>query len=1647
MLNALKEATHLGVEIHLKILQTLPSLMQNYGDYLSNDLIVELLLICYILQGGNKVPVVINTALATLQQLIISVFDKVAKEDASGSSIPKTFEVPIENNDKILVSPTSYDALRVFFDICNLIENQKPIFLKFGHLPETVSLELIESILTSHSEIFSTHLEFRYVIRTRAVPLLLRAFSEKRDYPVTVRVTRILYLIIRRLLPVLDAECEVILSLLIHMLDAEAAPYWKRVLCMEVFQGISLEYSLIQSIFDTFDAHEGKRSIIKDWITALEKLSSEQPSVIGLSNTSTPLNISDYIANSNGSSDSQSNPVDSFGNPIDLTQIPGLSSKTSLVRSSCIDLLDKTEPPTLPPSYLYYLTLTCVNSFAEGTARHILVNSLSDSSKKKIQAGSTDSKDPSTSPQKSKERGSSENTPAIGAILESIWPELLASFNTFFRATMDSDLYHVLVRSAQKFTHAAGVLLISEPRNAFLSLLGKFTITLPLSEDSKNDQGSGYKTSLLTMEGLVGTLSPTTGRDHSRVPSISGPSSASGSNSRTSKGGYNIPSRNILCFRALLNLAIVLGPTLGSGWAVVLETLQYADLLVYGSGNGRSRGNSKAQNEYNIETNPLPFSGLGSDFNTVENSVRRLIDSTKDYSSKPFNDLISSIGFLSSVVLNLPLDEPSFSAINSIVGIGNAYECDHFFMLELLGSVCYKNKHRFLSTDSQERETWKSISRILIRVETSRSVASQVRVRACQVFNEIIRLTSLQLLSKEKSSDLISSQKIVFESILDQVQSVIALGLPSDESISNFSTETKLHVTSLDYLNKLLDNCGGLIDEAWDIAFDIIQTVFTWCENESPDSLETFNKRIISERSIDLLKSGFESLQLICNDFLQSLPPSCIIRLIDTLYSFCHQEGDLNISFTSLSFFWTISDYLRQLLGDNKSKDLSQEVTSVDMLIKLSKESVGDSDSINSLWIIGLLKLATISYDPRPQVRNGAIQILFRIFEANGNQLPSKVWHACQIIVLEKVMDNDPFKSNQKLTSEEVTQWEETISLTFSSFGTILSSFLPILVKEPTFDTLWKRVLSYFQQLIDSKNLIIADSAYKSYNTILSGFLRNDQIQIQSTSLDIAWDFWANQKIVVDKAHAKSAQDAYTSLADAFTNLQALTPDADFSNTRINQTVELFNACASYPVLAPFYKDNNHLSPLQEKAFDQIKSIDIAKNFYAASLIILLYSKLIMLAFQLDKAGDDKAKSDRNATYKSPTFIYLSKSCLEVLEGKMRQAKPFIKGLIDDGTISKLTSSLLKVITYKSGPPYIISTKTSDSLKEPQLWQLADLRLLEIVDLSLPHITNKAFENQSCIAELWKKFSECAIAVISPGQGSDFSDEANTSLSGDLSLSIRSDFNVHGDVEKSNQDKKYEQFDIEIHRSLIKSFFSEKVFKSHPWNPPLLFWKSYLTSIFHYSLLYIEPRFDMDIQKFPPFSSCKTDDENAEASLQSLLVTVNTHIKGIIQNTFFGSTEGHAFKKRKNIAFECFSDLAVVCSGLKGEDSSVVFAPTIIRLLAVSLMTLRLAMALYLYISDHPLRGPAPMPKIQRKELTYLLTTVIDIPSSLDKHTSLSEEFEKLQINDKVTNESRTEYAPALLYPLLVNAIPIANNDTEILNLLQKIMLQINKFS
>jgi hypothetical protein len=82
-----------GHDIQLKILQALPSLLQNYSAEIHGDALSTVLQICSSLQNTKNFAVS-NTAAATLQQLVILVFDRVASEDGT---IPALNRIGVED--------------------------------------------------------------------------------------------------------------------------------------------------------------------------------------------------------------------------------------------------------------------------------------------------------------------------------------------------------------------------------------------------------------------------------------------------------------------------------------------------------------------------------------------------------------------------------------------------------------------------------------------------------------------------------------------------------------------------------------------------------------------------------------------------------------------------------------------------------------------------------------------------------------------------------------------------------------------------------------------------------------------------------------------------------------------------------------------------------------------------------------------------------------------------------------------------------------------------------------------------------------------------------------------------------------------------------------------------------------------------------------------------------------------------------------------------------------------------------------------------------------------------------------------------------------------------------------------------------------
>ncbi|RFU36309.1 hypothetical protein B7463_g41, partial [Scytalidium lignicola] len=1317
VLDALREASSTGQDVQLKILQALPSLLQNYADDIRGELLAASLNICMVLQS-NKNAIVNNTAAATLQQLVVSVFDKVVAEDKLVLEIPTVGEVPTEDGS-IQVRAAARDAYKVFNDLCLLTECQKPHFLRSAGLPQTFGLELIESVLTNHSEIFLTHPEQASILRGRVMTFIISSLSEKLSFAVTVRITRILYILLKRHLTIIPSQGEMVFGLLTHMLDQDTA-LWKRSLCMEVLRGIFAEAALIRRMFAMYDSHEERRSILRDLVAAFVRISTEKPAVIGLGPQSTIPATDQGTGATDQAILEASGVAGIISSSVTNESAAGISTQWSTMRVPVIDQLDKTDPPSVPETYIYSLTLACISGFSEGLAKFILPLTVPEArSRKKTtkipgsegESATTDAKGEGSSRAALERQASIKRNPVpvnpmlledhplyaevktCAGIVEECWPAILATCSTFLYASLDSDYYHGLVRSFQKFTHVAGLLRLNTPRDAFLTTLGKAavppnvltastsTVTTPASPNPDSMSILSNARGLLSVDTLV--HSPIT--DRGRQPSID-------------VGLQSLNTRNLLCLRALLNLGIALGPTLDSAWIIILGTLQQADFVLYSSSKSANRtqpSTPKSETQNLHDASPLLIN-FGTEIKAVETAAARLLESTIDFPNEAFVQVLTAMcGLLGQDYDQNQLESPSTttSPVPS-------------------GSRKSSQTHRRIG--SMKVAGWSILTNELISAACSPVHTPSVRLRASEILVRLVlEAASATLSLPDEDRGAVQLRLLgAFRRALEPLQLTERQG-----SVSTHTTDVDVHKTVLEGLNSMLEKCGETLVSGWDIAFEIIGSVFL--NNDGSDELHLDGSKPSTVRSARLIRSSFNSLQLICSDFLSSLPNSCFLILVNTLYRFCTQDEDLNISLTTVTFFWVLSDFIS---GRTSTFSLSPSLINDSNEQSLIDLASGEGSTVSdaALWMLLLSRLTAVTADDRLELRNSAIQTLLRIFDAYGDQLGSEAWSMCLRTVIFKLLSSTESRLKavndikSSASEKETAGWYETTVVVLSGITGLLANYLDVLTNHPTFGDSWKALLAHFNALLEVEVQEINTAVFKSLQHILSrGNVKGGKLNFDSESLDLAWDLWSSKIPTIKGMNSTKRSDDQNYLLaymSAFQEIYRLIEDI-IGEDRVRRILELLQQAIQQAAAPTYSADIEYLTPLQSQVIESLKMIRTDIPGVPAALISQI-AKFVTLAFY--------PKETTSTDARRPTYVALSKAAMILLESLVL-SHASDRDIYSSGAFSSSLDALAKPIVLKYSFPIIT--------KSISPWRQATTSALAVLKTTLPIITTPGLED------------------------------------------------------------------------------------------------------------------------------------------------------------------------------------------------------------------------------------------------------------------------------------------------------------------------------
>ncbi|EUC64796.1 MON2 peripheral membrane protein, putative, partial [Rhizoctonia solani AG-3 Rhs1AP] len=1345
IISVLSDSVSQGVDIQLKILQTLLSLLTNFPD-IHDGLLADALLLCFRLQD-SRIAVVSSTAAATLRQLVMFIFDKVVVEQGQRSPTdipedqPPTKLAQFPDGSSAHLAPSAHDAFAIFQDLCLLANSERPLYLQLEALPKTFSLELIESVLTNYYELFQNRPELLMLLRHHLSPLLLKSLSDRPHFPLTLRSTRVVFLLLKQFSVELETESEVFLMLFIKVVSGDSdsgeapRPHWMRVLAMEIVRGLCSDEELMRGIWERYDSRGSESSVVfSALITALRRLATEKPGLLGVSSHMGGIGVStrDAAAEIAGSSSVYGGNVGLVAGMVAnaatttisgvvgmMASGPGLSVSGSSMKLQCIDQLDKADSPIIPETYIYLLSLQCFVSLADSLTTSTLQQYTTIVLQRPRAAGEAIIRAPPALDLSvlTEADADTQQLKSSYSMLESGWPGLLAALSFFITTNLSEELFADVLLSMQNLTNATGALGLTVPRDAFMTSLSRFAVPSKV---------------VSSLESYVEPSTPRTAgvADSMGLTALSGgPAAPPG-----------LSDRNLACLKTFISITLFLAGSLGASWFDVIELLQNADYVLTAKG---ARSMSTAGKRSSMIGNPAmgsklrptgasPVTPTPSTTNstprhplfvdlepeTILTTIEKIFDASKSLEDSAFGDFIHALCKLSAAMVGMQsdavqieiTDDPKSSstmlqAISSSdnlqrrrasgIHVTRTLRTGDYGIAKL-GVVALLNVHRLAYRDPEV--AWNTITKHLLSVIGKGVAPPGIRMQAAEVLDEVLTVVPRNLSSagelqpqvQNRVLDALSAQ-VMLEGFSSTVIDIRKLGLETLHTILQFSGHTL--VTGWDTIFAMLGNvCKPIALLSIAPADDVVSikspvsSVPSTPRQFKPPPLQPKNNSV-------LVRIAFQSMTLMC-DNLDALSPEHLRQCITTLGLFGRQP-DTNIALTAAeSLLWSVSDSVQA-----KRSDPDKE------------------EAYSQLWMFLLLELLGLCSDSRPEVRNGSIQTLFRTLQFYGATLSAETWNECMWKIVFPLMSTLTTAVGQALAmlSPDVPPvtnysapasktWYETKTLAFQSIASILNDFLVTKIMHlEDYDRGWVRLLEIVTESVLVDDRVTSTAALRCLEKGLM-------------SMNTAEGKQSRPPITLKSRYGSHA------IRLVWPSKNTLPP-----SLHLPRSVSKLLSMSSRP-------DIDGLTPVQSAVLDTVLNFDLELSGLS-SIVLTDLSEFATLAFLAAfDVPDANPSGDARRPPRRVSYIALAKRVMPVVVDIYSRFKA-IADIYEDGTLDHILSAYSIPIKLKYDCP-----APSKFGNDPPLWKTATTCVLQVIKdstLELPKL-DAAVSNPR-IEAIWRQ--------------------------------------------------------------------------------------------------------------------------------------------------------------------------------------------------------------------------------------------------------------------------------------------------------------------
>lgn len=1384
----------IGVE-EVKLLQTILLLLNN-GNQVRGQALSKALVLCLRLHDV-KDSTTVNAASATVRQLVSLVFERVSEEDKTSEQANveafslEELKVCHSTPPKSLASCAA-DAYMLFQDLVQLVNTDRPVWLlELNEVSRTFGLELLEEVLTSFGDVFIKHPELSFLLKERVCPLIIKLFSpnvkhrntsatssslgsmgssslnsasnsasnsspaEKPCFPITVRLLRIVSVLIHKYHSLLVTECEIFLSLVVKFLDVER-PSWQRALALGVLHRMVVQPQLIRSFCQCYDSKPHSTKILQDIVNALGAY------VQSLFVSSVPSGQSMMVTQTQV----QGSPPSLLGG---LPMGPGISPQPAFyyhgvwiplaftfsagkAKSIYLDYLDKSEVGPLPEGYGISIAYACLLDVVRSVCLAVEGTT------------PTDEDGDTTSPP----------IPTVGSdlddseivlqqqLVESTWCGLLAALCLLLEASTDESASENILKAMQSYARLSGSMNLTTPRDAFVTALCKaslppyYTLTI-LSEGSNGSEGTPGSLTVASMQAAGMTSASmasapppsaahlaqylTESEYRPQVVAVGTPLPTSSLQSSGNQGSVMLTAKNLQCMRSILVLAHCHGSILGTAWHMVLTTLQH---LVWILGLKPSTGGSLKAGRTNDSNNTVITTAVMADLPVLSAMLSRLFESSQYLDDVALHHLVDALCRLSQESMELAYSnrEPSLFAVAKLLETG-------------------------LVNLPRLKVLWRPLTNHLL--EVCRHPHMKMREWGVEAVTTLVKEAFTRRLKQKKGT--------VEVSVGDPAPAASTV-TDGDQSTEEERHRSTLRLMVLAPLRELSDiPHPDVRQKQLDCVLQILHGNGDTLADGWPCILEVIGA-ISDNHGENLVRMAFQCLQLVVTDFLPTMPSSCLRLCVDSVARFGSQSQELNVSLSAIGLLWNVADHFHQnqeRICQNLTANASDDLVAAAALSGSSANPNPVSDAIKHLppferlWMGLYLWLADLCVDTRPAVRKSAGQTLFSTIGAHGGILLHNTWQAVvwQVLfpLLDRVRSLSDSASSDKMDlggnilihhsrNTAQKQWAETQVLVLSGVAKVFAINRELLQTLSDFPRAWALLLEFIESGALGKNDEVSLAALKSFQEILQigknetdGLVsKADEITMWST----AWKIWHKIGTEVAKMAKAGAANAYipsqaflTAMLQIFPPLFRLVrprfvaSDLQKFATVVTEAVAIPIHTESLPAfLLPSVSDAT-LTPLQESALQAVDIlIQSALNKEGGNLwtaipqlisLLLTFSEYACKGPKPFVDGNGSTANQKTAYWVGATYVPFAERSLETavsLYSKTAES-PYV---IQSGVFRDIVKTLRLPLSMKYSCP------------SQSTWKLAILSLLTVLAIGLP----VARKNEKDFVASW---SELALAL------------------------------------------------------------------------------------------------------------------------------------------------------------------------------------------------------------------------------------------------------------------------------------------------------------